>query len=104
MPSSSIIDSFRHGKPDHIGRQLIKIKFDHYHSKILFLKNYKQAVQSIDPLTFKQSFARHDLTINQLKEDKAIRAELYQRRTNGETNLVIFRGAIVTRRNFASSD
>lgn len=103
IDATEVEDVFRDGRsrPDDGNRQyvrIVKIKFKESRSKLNFLKGFARAKDA-----GLRAYVRHDLTFRQRQEDKALKAELHEKRKQyPNDDLVIRDGKIISRPHFGA--
>ena len=73
------------------------ISFTAHKDKVIFLNNARKLRELPENNVLRKAVIKPDMTKNQLIAEKKIVAELKQRRENGESNIVIRNGKIITK-------
>ena len=73
--------------------RLLKVQLSNFHQKRRILANAKKLRETSG--TFQKVYVTPDLSLNERQENKRLRDELFQRKKDGEKDLIIQRGKIV---------
>ena len=100
VPKSSVTNVLRLGKPGGSKARLLLVTLSDEHHKRLVMK---QASKLQATERWNNIYVTPDLTIKERETNKALREELKRRKDNGEKNLIIKRGRIVTKNGASQS-